>query len=472
MPRYDNSIDLNSLLQELSLEMCGIDTDDPIVSIAAVNAQVVMKLLPDQKQTLAYMTLHDLVCDDRRVGAHGRTFRRMVGRAGVNRHHHSILSGDTTDEDVFQVNYTKNTEDQSRVIEVKLGSSQVVVLPDVITDLLNFINVPNMNPSRMMNKSLSSRLTGQSEKDMQVLVADDDPEAVEACYGAKASVVLQTTKYNIDSSNMRLVLVDLGSMDSSGSFVTSKPTSALTETIVMQGKMQASFDMTKDNLSGATVEKDYKIDAQRVEIYTAEGADLVHPIQLLEPAKFSIFYYQNVGYNSSQHVTDMKFVTLTPIDITVSMQNIALANALANSISDSFGSSDGYGSDLEFHSLSPTDANRVSRLDSALARESDQSTQGASELLADISVHSGKDILNKRRVVKVKVTSPKATFTVTNDFQGLDEALFKVVALNFVLGAEMDYPTGAPSEKPLFGLNTNTRYVHAFLIGSFIPQLD
>jgi hypothetical protein len=221
--------------------------------------------------------------------------------------------------------------------------------------------------------------------------------------------------------------------------------------------MQASFDMTRDTLCGATVEKDYKIDAQRVEIYTAQGADLLHPIQLLEPAKFSIFYYQNVGFNSSQHVTDFKFVTLTPIDVTVSMQNIALANALANSISDSFGSSDEDESDVEFHSLSPTDAKRIYRLDSALAKESDQSSHAASEHKADFSVHSGRDIPNKRRVVKVKMTSPEATFTVTNDFQGLDEALFKVMAMNFVLGAEVDYPTGAPLEKPLFGFNTNTR---------------
>lgn len=216
--------------QELSLELCGIDTEDPIVSIAAVNAQVLMKLLPDEKQTKAYMTLHDLVCDDRRVGAHDRTFRRMVGRAGVDRQHHAISAG-ADDEGVFVVKYTKNTEDQSRVIEVKLGSSQVIVLPDVITDMMNFINVPNMNQSRMMNKSSSSRLSSQSEGEMHVLVADDDPEAVEACFGEKASVVLQTTNYRVDSSNMRLVLVDLGSMDSSGSFVTSKPTSTLTETI-------------------------------------------------------------------------------------------------------------------------------------------------------------------------------------------------------------------------------------------------
>jgi hypothetical protein len=83
-----------------------------------------------------------------------------------------------------------------------------------------------------MNSRTSSKLSSQqSDGEMNVLVADDDPEAVEACYGERASVALKTTNYRVDSSNMRLVLVDLGSMDASGSFVTSKPTSTLTETI-------------------------------------------------------------------------------------------------------------------------------------------------------------------------------------------------------------------------------------------------
>ena len=81
-----------------------------------------------------------------------------------------------------------------------------------------------------MNSRASSRLSSQSEGEMQVLVAYDDPEAVETCYGEKPSLALKSTNYRIDSSNMRLVLVDLGSIDS-GSFVTSKPVSTLTETI-------------------------------------------------------------------------------------------------------------------------------------------------------------------------------------------------------------------------------------------------
>jgi vacuolar protein sorting-associated protein 13A/C len=71
--------------------------------------------------------------------------------------------------------------------------------------------------------------------------------------------------------------------------------SALTETIVLQGKMQAHFEMKNDSASDVTVEKDYQVDAERVEMYTAQGVDLLHPVQILEPAKFSVFYYQHIG---------------------------------------------------------------------------------------------------------------------------------------------------------------------------------
>eukprot|EP00985_Skeletonema_marinoi_P025465 scaffold18765_cov58-Skeletonema_marinoi.AAC.1 len=76
---------INFNIQELSVELCGVDTDDPIVSLAAVNTHILTQLLPDEDVTKAYVTLHDLVCDDRRLGSVDRTFRRMIGKATSNR---------------------------------------------------------------------------------------------------------------------------------------------------------------------------------------------------------------------------------------------------------------------------------------------------------------------------------------------------------------------------------------------------
>ena len=120
--------------------------------------------------------------------------------------------------------------------------------------------------------------------------------------------------------------------------------------------MQARFEMTTDTSSETTVEKDYKIDAERVEIYAAQGLDLLHPVQILEPAKFALFYYHKVCARTATVLTDVKFVTLSPIDLTVSMQNAALASTLASSISDSFAiDEERTVSDDEFHNLSATD---------------------------------------------------------------------------------------------------------------------
>ena len=286
---------MNFNIQELSVELCAATTDDPIMSLAAVRAHILMKLLPDENQTKAFVTLHDLVCDDRRAGSADRTFTRMIGRANTNKLSSSIRARDQeSDSEVFKLNYTKHNEDNSKEMEVKIGSSQVVVLPDVITVMLDFIKVsPNPYQRVMSTHSLGSEQSyGTSPQ--HIVVSDNDPDKVEACFESLAKSKLPTLEkasYSIESSNMRLVLVDLGSIESSGPFLTSQKSSALTETIVLQGKMQANFMMVKDTASDETVEKDYKIDAERVEMYTAQGSQLLHPVQILEPAKVSLLFW-------------------------------------------------------------------------------------------------------------------------------------------------------------------------------------
>ena len=407
---------INFNIQELSVKLFGATFDDPIMSLAAVKAHILMKLLPDEKQTTANVALHDLVCNDIRIGSANRTFRRMIGRANANK---TTLSGKSTnnESEAFLLNYTKYVEDGSRDIELKIGSSQVVILPDVISDMLKFINVaPFRYPSASaVSFNLSEKQHGNQVQ--QIVVTTDSPNKVELCFSTLPP--WKKTNYRIESSNMRLLLVDMGSIDSSGPFVSSVKASALTETIVLQGKMQARFEMTTDTSSETTVEKDYKIDAERVEIYTAQGLDLLHPVQILEPAKFALFYYHKVCARTSTVLTDVKFVTLSPIDLTVSMQNAALASTLASSISDSFAiDEERTVSDDEFHNLSATDASRIARLDSALMKDTDETTQDPSEQPSTVSVHSG-EVQSMRRAIRLKMTSPEATLTVTNDFQGL-----------------------------------------------------
>lgn len=441
---------INFNIQELSVKLFGATFDNPIMSLAAVKAQILMKLLPDEKQTIANVALHDLVCDDVRIGSAERTFRRMIGRANNN---------NTTDHETeaFLINYTKYQEDESRDIEVKIGSSQVVILPDVISDVLNFITVAPLRYTKDVSTSSTPAKADQlNGNQMHEVVSADSPSKVEVYFSTDALPSLKKTAYRVESSNMRLVLVDMGSIDSSGPFMSNAKASTLTETIVLQGKMQARFEKTADVVSDTIVEKDYRIDAERVEIYTAQGVDMLHPVQIMEPAKFAVFYFQQVCDKTSTHLTDLKFVTLSPIDLTVSMQNAALTSTLLSSISDSFAVDEEKSSnENEFRRLSSNTASRIARLESDLLIDTEETNRDTFEQLSVVPDQSGES-QNIKRVIRLKLTSPEATLTVTNDFQGLDEALFRICAMNAVVGGEITYPGISENEKPCFGCNMHT----------------
>ena len=73
--------------------------------------------------------------------------------------------------------------------------------------------------------------------------------------------------------------------------------------------------------------------------------------------------------------------------------------------------------------------------------QEDEATQDTAEYPNQFPVDVGKQQQKKRQTFRAKMTLPEATLTltVTNDFQGLDDALFKIVAVNSVFGIQVDY---------------------------------
>ena len=443
---------INFNFQEISLDLCGTTTDDPILSLAALKALVVVKLFPDKKQTKASVTLHDLACDDRRAGSLDMSFRRMIGRTHANLSDANHIKN----SDVFSLDYTSNVGD-SQDIKVNIGSYQIVVLPDVISDMVNFTKIPSHHGQ------LSTGDSSTDDSAMQVAVTNNASQEYEArlqTLDAGNASAQKKTSYHVQSSNVQLVFVDLGSSSATSSQTAKQ--SAITEVIVLQGKMKANFEMTSDELGEGVIENDYMLDAERVEIYTAKGAKLYHPVQILEPATFSIHCFQRLGDTVGAESTDLKFVTLTPIDVTISMQNAALASTLVTSISDSFAGNDTVLEDnSEFHSLSTNEASRIAMLSSSLEYVDalDSPNQYPSEHPKDISIHDGDTLQKTKRVMKLRATLPSATLTLINDFQGMDEALFKLKTADCVLGGELDYASVSELEKPCFGCSMNTRQV-------------
>jgi vacuolar protein sorting-associated protein 13A/C len=138
------------------------------------------------------------------------------------------------------------------------------------------------------------------------------------------------------------------------------------------------------------------------------------------------------------------------------MQNAALTSTLLSSISDSFAVDEEKSSnENEFRRLSSNTASRIARLESDLLIDTEETNQDIFEQLSVVPDQSGES-QNIKRVIRLKLTSPEATLTVTNDFQGLDEALFRICAMNAVVGGEITYPGISENEKPCFGCNMHT----------------
>ena len=261
----------------------------------------------------------------------------------------------------------------------------------------------------------------------------------------------------IKTSNCRLVLVDIGhagvEIPVARNTLSIKPAAQLTETVVFQGKMDASVVFTSDSVSGETISSVYELNGERIEAYTAQGKDLDSPVQLLEPAKFSIFYStKNLKEERKQEI-ELKIVALSNIHIIASMQNMALLKAISSSITDSF--SEGNSQDQgegKLQALSEQETSRLEQLASALEKtESDasiksqnfgsfQSIMPESSLAPDASTRDSVQCYQGKNL-KVRATIPETIFVLINDLQGRDDALFKVLWKNVVLGAEVDYPS-------------------------------
>ena len=109
-------------IRELGLELCGENTADPIILISAVESQILLKLLPDEKKMYSEVTLHDLVCEDRRTKSFHQHFRKLVSQV----HSTDVVAK----RDVFSLRYTKFDVDGSMDIDLAVGSPQVVFITD------------------------------------------------------------------------------------------------------------------------------------------------------------------------------------------------------------------------------------------------------------------------------------------------------------------------------------------------------
>ena len=185
----------------------------------------------------------------------------------MNRHFRSLIDqvhqpGDTDSNDVFQLKYTQY-EDESKIIDLSIGSPQVVILPDVIIELIKFVEVKNRK------KKITSNNTKPVEESkyerVNVICSNTEEIETAAVKGNAIKTNLNTLKCSLKTQNIRLVLIDMGNADMENTAMSSS-SKQLTETIVFQGKAEAQIELIAETETSFCVSKSIQNHWDRIEV--------------------------------------------------------------------------------------------------------------------------------------------------------------------------------------------------------------
>jgi vacuolar protein sorting-associated protein 13A/C len=287
------------------------------------------------------------------------------------------------------------------------------------------------------------------EKQVVEVQVDENEESVEAAFVSlvqgRDSKSVTKMSFAIKTANCSVVLIDMGSAtgpvpESHASFI-AKSRTQLIETIVFQGQFDAQTSYTSEIQSGRLVSANAELHGECMEVYTAHGSNFAAPIQIVEPGSVSVFFTLKPGGENSKEL-DVRLVTLSPIDISFSMQNAALVNAIASSCIECFHTDETDHTGEVVVPLSEQEVSKIEALSSALentqAFRRDESSV-AQSVDDQSSVSTRKESQREVAIVtRVNVTMTETQVTIINDLQGLDEALFRVSASNFVAGGELN----------------------------------
>lgn len=433
-------------ITELSVKLHVKDLADPLVRLAAVNARISMHQFPDLGSSSNKITLQKLVCEDCRILASKRQYKALFDQSGEG--------VDSELSSLFQVNY--NSEEGKSEIELMVGSPQIVLVPDVISEITSFVSTgkPKHAPHRQPTRLLEDGLTLMEQKVVDV----NSSQGGEGFETQLRSGSTFTTRISAKTGTCRFVFVDLGSQLTIDRGSITSTGSQLTETIVFQGIFACALSTESDLNSGKTVGADFQGQADRMELFTAFGREMKSPVQIVDPAEASVHGSLKTGGDVGTEV-EVRAAALTPMDFSISMHDAALLIAIVNGLIESGTLAEERRENaVADEALTPKEQQRIEHLASALDKlqvdESINYHESGSSLDADSiassSFHFSESKLPSTTKFQMKITMPQTRITVINDLQGLDEALFRVSVTNFVAGGEVISP------KTLFDFHCNT----------------
>ncbi|KAG7361574.1 vacuolar sorting-associated protein 13, N-terminal domain containing protein [Nitzschia inconspicua] len=445
---------MNISIKELALALHGRTSEDPIVQLRAVNASILMSQHPDLGKSSTMVSLQNLFCEDTREIALFRQYRYLVDQTQETE--------DAESKNIFQIEYI--SEKNKSKLDFSMGSPIVVLIPDVISELVSFVNIQRTKNEITESEDPNDQEIRHDTPLHQSVVQVDSIDGGETIETHLRSSNIHASCISAKTGTCRFVLVDLGSQLSAdkeatrGSVTSSVvATSQLTETVVLQGIFSASWNTEADQDSGKMLSAEFQAHSDAMEIFTAFGRDMKSPLQILEPAVASA-HGSLKSLGSGETEIEVRAAALTPMDFSLSMHNAALLSAIATSLGESFRYAEEKAASAEEQELTPKEQQRIEQLAKALERigggEETLAFQESGSSLCDSVVSSSHNIsdavLPSTTKYQIKVTMPQTSFTFINDLQGLDEALFRVSVTNFVAGCELISP------KALFDFHCNT----------------
>jgi len=430
-------------IKEVSLVLNGRDLSDPLVRLTATEATIEMHMIPDLEKSSINALLQNLVCEDCRLLAQRRQSRFLFDQQNIG------------NKDIFQIKYCQ--ENTTSNIDLILGSPQVVLIPDLISEVLLFVsgNEDKQPPTNESSKEIEEQGTSLKSIDTVQIVGTESK-----------SLNTSLMKISAQTGTCKFVLMDLGSQhqnenESKVDPQKSDSRSQLTETVVLQGIFAGSLSMESDADLGKFTSANFQCNSDAMEIFTAFGREMKSPLQILEPASASIHGSLTSSIDGDTEI-EVRAAALTSIDFSFSIQNAILVMAIIDSVNDSFAlmkQNEDVGVEKEPLGLTQKEQERIEKLATALEKigqsESFAYNENGSTAIDSRASSSASPTISEVEVsenvkVQIKVTMPQARIVFINDLQGMDEALFRISVTNFVAGGNLTSPT------TLFDIYCNT----------------
>jgi hypothetical protein len=435
----------------MSLELAFTDVDDPIVRLAAVNASIRLDTFPDEGRSIKSVTLRNLICDDQRIRAITRQHRSLIYQRRQEELH--------AQEDVFSLVHEKRDDLVSQSVRVSIGSPNVVFIPDVVADVLKY---------------LEGQALAQKDSDP----ADPNSGSVQvAPVGSRHDtsmanpILLSSLSLSLKTSKCSLIMVDLGSdaLFQPRAIERTSQVASVAEAIVFEGRFEAVVVLGSNSDTGILRNFMAQLHGDELECYSAFGRDLESALQILEPTKVSV-YISMKSTGDQSNILDIRAATMEPVEVILSMRNVALMSAIFSSISSCF-EEDISIDDGATAFLDENEANRIERLASELERdEIDVSThsqlQSTSSSTSSISASSNRSVPPMSKTFRFTV--PSAQLTVINDLQGLDDPLFRVATQNSVANARIR--DGQPVKEVVSSFTMFDFNTHVSVLADFFDQ--